>query len=75
MRVVIQVRIEIPATNHVMESAKEAAGLPLMNDRWLVLRQPSAVSLVANPNIMFPVIRGLTDMLKHFVVQPQDCLR
>lgn len=58
-----------------MESAQEAAGLLLMSDRRLVLGQPLAVSLVADPNIMFPMIRGLTDVIKHFVVQLQDHLR
>lgn len=71
----IQVRIETPITDHVMESAQEAAGLQWMDGRWLVLGQPSAVSLVADPNVMFPVIGGLADVIKHFVVQLQDCLR
>lgn len=71
----IQVRLETPATDHVMKSAQEAAGLQLMNDRWWVLGQPSALPLAVNPDMMLPVIRGLTDVIKRFVIQLQDHLR
>lgn len=70
----IQVRTDTPATDHEMESTQEAADLQLMNDRGLIPGQSSAVSLVANTN-MFPVIRALRDVVKHFVVQLQDHLR
>lgn len=69
----IQVRTDTPATDHEMERAQQAADLQLMNDRELIPGQSSAVSLVASTN-MFPVIRALTDVVKHFMVQLQDHL-
>ncbi|KFW61951.1 hypothetical protein AS28_02543, partial [Pygoscelis adeliae] len=67
--------IETPTTNHLIESLQKAACLQLMHDRRLVPQQPSPMLLIANPDRMTPLIRGLPDSLKLYAVQLQDRLR
>uniref|UniRef100_A0A8C8AQ15 Uncharacterized protein n=1 Tax=Otus sunia TaxID=257818 RepID=A0A8C8AQ15_9STRI len=67
--------IETPTINHLTESLQKAACLQLMHDRRLVPQQPSPMLLIANPDQMTPLIRGLPDSLKSHAVQLQDRLR
>uniref|UniRef100_A0A663LLW3 Uncharacterized protein n=1 Tax=Athene cunicularia TaxID=194338 RepID=A0A663LLW3_ATHCN len=67
--------IETPTINHLTESLQKAACLQLMHDRRLVPQQPSPMLLIANPDQMTPLIRGLPDSLKSYAVQLQDRLR
>ncbi|XP_074666470.1 uncharacterized protein LOC141917265 [Strix aluco] len=67
--------IETPTVNHLTESLQKAACLQLMYDRRLVPQQPSPMLLIANPDQMTPLIRGLPDSLKSHAVQLQDRLR
>ncbi|KFQ94510.1 hypothetical protein Y956_13699, partial [Nipponia nippon] len=67
--------IETPNTNHLTESLQNVACLQLLHDRRLVSQQLPLMLLNAHPDRMTPLIRGLPDSLKLYVVQLQDCLR
>uniref|UniRef100_A0A663MVR0 Uncharacterized protein n=1 Tax=Athene cunicularia TaxID=194338 RepID=A0A663MVR0_ATHCN len=69
------VYIETPTINHLTESLQKAACLQLMHDRRLVPQQPAPMLLIANPDQMTPLIRGLPDSLKSYAVQLQNRLR
>ena len=56
----------------LMESIKKAACLQLTHDTHLVVCQPSPMLLIANPDRMTPLIKGLPDSLKVYAVQIQD---